>query len=114
MATRRPKAAGRPLRVYVDTSVFGGVHDEEFREPSERFFTAVRAGAFVVLVSEAPVVEISSAPAVVQATFEAHRRPRPRRPRLPKPTWPPASFPQRPAWTRSTWPRPPSREPTPS
>jgi len=73
MPTRRPRAAGRPLRVYVDTSVFGGVHDEEFRDPSERFFTAVRVGAFVVLVSEALVVEISSAPAVVQATFEAHR-----------------------------------------
>jgi predicted nucleic acid-binding protein len=73
VATRRSQAAGRPLRVYVDTSVFGGVHDDEFREPSERFFTAVREGAFVVLVSEALVVEIASAPAMVQATFEAHR-----------------------------------------
>lgn len=73
MAARRPKAAGRPLRVYVDTSVFGGVHDDEFRAPSERFFAAVRDGAFVVLVSEALIVEISNAPAVVQATFEAHR-----------------------------------------
>jgi hypothetical protein len=33
----------------------------------------VRASAFVILVSEALVLEISSAPAVVQATFEAHR-----------------------------------------
>ena len=73
MAARRPRAAGRSLRVYVDTSVFGGVHDEEFRTPSERFFAAVRDGAFTILVSEALVVEISSAPAVVQATFETHR-----------------------------------------
>ncbi len=73
MAARRPRAAGRPLRVYVDTSVFGGVHDDEFRAPSERFFAAVRDGAFTILVSEALVVEISSAPTVVQATFEAHR-----------------------------------------
>jgi hypothetical protein len=73
VAARRPEAEGRPLRVYVDTSVFGGVHDDEFRAPSERFFAAVRAGAFVVLVSEALVVEIASAPVVVQATFEAHR-----------------------------------------
>jgi hypothetical protein len=57
----------------VDTSVFGGVHDDEFRAPSERFFTAVRDGAFTLLVSEALAVEISSAPTVVQATFEAHR-----------------------------------------
>ena len=73
MAARRPRAARRPLRVYVDTSVFGGVHDDEFREPSERFFTAVRAGVIVILVSEVLVVEISSAPAMVQATFIAHR-----------------------------------------
>jgi hypothetical protein len=73
VTARRSQAAGRTLRVYVDTSVFGGVRDDEFRVPSERFFAAVREGAFVVLVSEALVVEISSAPAVVQDTFEAHR-----------------------------------------
>jgi hypothetical protein len=73
MAARRTRAAGRPLRVYVDTSVFGGVHDEEFRAPSERFFAFVRAGAFTILVSDALVVEISSAPRVVQVTFDAHR-----------------------------------------
>lgn len=74
MAARGQRAAisRRPLRVYVDTSVFGGVHDDEFRTPSERFFTAVRSGAFTVLVSEALVVEIQSAPEPVRATFEAH------------------------------------------
>jgi hypothetical protein len=73
VAKARSRAEGRPLRVYVDTSVFGGVHDDEFRSPSERFFAAVRGGDFVVLVSEALVVEISNAPPVVQATFESHR-----------------------------------------
>jgi len=75
VAARRQRARlpGRSLRLYVDTSVFGGVHDDEFRAPSERFFGAVRDGAFTLLVSEALVVEIASAPAVVQATFEAHR-----------------------------------------
>ena len=75
MTTRRPrtKAPERPLRVYLDTSVFGGVHDDEFRRGSERFFTAVRDGAFTILVSEPLVVEISRAPETVQVTFEAHR-----------------------------------------
>ncbi len=73
MAARRQQAAERPLRVYIDTSVFGDVHDARFRVPSERFFGAVRAGAFVVLVSAALIVEIASAPAIVQAVFEAHR-----------------------------------------
>jgi hypothetical protein len=76
VAARRQRAGlpGRPLRVYLDTSVFGGVHDDQFRAPSERFFAAVRAGAFVVLVSEALALEISSAPEAVRATFESHRR----------------------------------------
>jgi len=73
MAPRRFTPAARLLRVYVDTSVYGGVHDDDFRAPSQRFFAAVREGAFSVLVSEALVLEISNAPAVVQATFEAHR-----------------------------------------
>ena len=73
MTVRGPRVARRPLRVYVDTSVFGGVHDDAFRVASERFFAAVRAGAFTVLASEVLVVEIASAPAVVQATFEGHR-----------------------------------------
>jgi hypothetical protein len=73
MAARHLRPTRRPLRVYVDTSVFGGVHDEEFREPSERFFAAIRGGAFVVLVSEVLALEITSAPDFVQHTFEAHR-----------------------------------------
>ena len=75
MAARRPrtKAPERRLRVYVDTSVFGGVHDGEFRTASERFFTAVRKGAFTLLVSEPLAAEISSAPEPVRATFAAHR-----------------------------------------
>ena len=73
MATRRRETTGWPLRVYVDTSVFGGVHDVEFRAASERFFAAVRGGAFVILVSEPLVLEIERAPAPGQATFESHR-----------------------------------------
>ncbi len=56
----------------MDTSVFGGVFDEEFRTPSERFFAAVRERTFVILASEALVLEISSAPAPVRTIFEAH------------------------------------------
>ena len=41
----------RRTRVYVDTSVFGGVCDEEFAQPSRRFFERVSRGEFVVVVS---------------------------------------------------------------
>ena len=70
MATKRDTATGRPMRAYVDTSVFGGVHDDEFRVASERFFRAVRAGGLTLLTSEPLTIEIASAPTRVQATFE--------------------------------------------
>lgn len=73
MAVRRSRMASAPLRINVDASVFGGVHDREFRDPSERFFAAVRRGHFSILVSDALVVEIASAPTMVQAIFEAHQ-----------------------------------------
>ena len=38
----------RVPRVYVDTSVFGGLFDEEFARVSETFFEAMRARAGVV------------------------------------------------------------------
>ena len=41
----------RKIRVYVDTSVFGGAFDEEFTEPSRRFFQRVEKGEFVVVLS---------------------------------------------------------------
>ncbi|MHC4874267.1 MAG: hypothetical protein ACYTFY_20640 [Planctomycetota bacterium] len=40
------------IRVYVDTSVFGGVHDEEFKEESQRFFKMLDTKKYRVLVSE--------------------------------------------------------------
>jgi len=45
------------VRVYVDTSVFGGVHDEEFARASRRFFERVRADEYVVLLSAAVAPE---------------------------------------------------------
>ena len=47
----------RRIRVYVDTSVFGGTQDEEFRDVSEHFFEHVNMGRYVVLVSEVTLDE---------------------------------------------------------
>jgi len=51
----------KPLRVYADTSVFGGCFDAEFAAESERFFRLVRAGQVKILVSEAVVRELAKA-----------------------------------------------------
>ena len=52
----------RRFRVYVDTSVFGGVYDDEFVEASKRFLERVRRGEFVLLISRLTTDELEDAP----------------------------------------------------
>jgi len=59
----------RPLRVYADTSVYGGVFDEEFASPSRLFFDDVRAGVFQLVVSPVVELEMREAPGEVQELF---------------------------------------------
>lgn len=54
------------LRVYADTSVFGGTCDEEFDGPSLRFFARVRTGRCVLLVSRITLAELEGAPDAVK------------------------------------------------
>lgn len=61
----------RPIRVYADTSVFGGVFDAEFADASAGFFDAVREGAYIVLLSEATVRELALAPARVRDLWQS-------------------------------------------
>jgi len=56
----------RTIRAYVDTSVFGGIKDEEFADASKRFFRRATAGEFTVLVSQITFDELDSAPREVQ------------------------------------------------
>jgi hypothetical protein len=39
------------IRVYADTSVFGGVFDEEFKVPSRKFFDQGTSGEFALVTS---------------------------------------------------------------
>lgn len=57
----------RPQRVYLDTSVIGGLFDAEFSEDSRRLFEAIRAGRAVALISETTTGELAPAPPHVQA-----------------------------------------------
>jgi hypothetical protein len=60
----------RTLAAYTDTSVFGGVFDDEFEEASIAFFELVRLGRFRLLVSDITRKEIAEAPARVRRAFE--------------------------------------------
>jgi hypothetical protein len=49
------------MRVYADTSVFGGVFDPEFSGPSKRFFSEIDARRFVLVISAVVEAEIEPA-----------------------------------------------------
>jgi len=57
------------IRVYIDTSIFGGTQDEEFAEATKRFFERVHQGQFRVLVSQVTADELTDAPPAVQAVL---------------------------------------------
>ena len=64
-------AGGRKnqIRIYADTSVFGGVFDEEFADASRSFFEAVEKAKFGLVTSEVVREEISAAPERVREYF---------------------------------------------
>lgn len=61
--------AQRFIRIYADTSVFGGVFDKEFEVPSKAFFEAVRKERFFLVTSELVRQEIQAGPQKVQKFF---------------------------------------------
>lgn len=57
------------MRVYVDTSVFGGVFDEEFKVASREFFNQVKAKYFSIVTSVVVMDEIQPAPEPIRNFF---------------------------------------------
>ncbi len=58
------------IRVYADTSVFGGTEDVEFAEASRAFFRQVHRSRFVLLVSQIVLDELQPAPPAVRHVLE--------------------------------------------
>ena len=61
------------IRVYADTSVYGGVFDDEFAEASRAFFDAVRAQRFRLVVSAVVWDELERAPQPIRDLFGEFR-----------------------------------------
>lgn len=59
------------IRVYADTSVFGGPFDEEFATVSSTFFDQVRSGRFMLVTSALVQEEIAPAPIQVRQLFDS-------------------------------------------
>ena len=62
------------MRIYADTSIFGGVFDQEFSTPSKRFFREVDAGKFILVTSAVVEAEIEPAPDSVKSLFNEYVR----------------------------------------
>ncbi len=60
----------KTLRVYADTSVFGGIFDDEFSVASKKFFQEIGNGNFSLVTSAVVQKEIDSAPDQVKNFFE--------------------------------------------
>ena len=59
------------LRIYLDTSVFGGTLDDEFREESEALFSMVHRREIILLVSPLLAAELRRAPPEIQKLFDS-------------------------------------------
>lgn len=56
-------------RLYFDTSVFGGVYDEEFEEISTLLFEKVKPGQIICVYSDLSEAELKNAPENVRNFF---------------------------------------------
>ena len=56
-------------RLYFDTSVFGGVYDEEFEEISTLLFEKVKLGQIICVYSDLTETELENAPKRVKDFF---------------------------------------------
>jgi predicted nucleic acid-binding protein len=59
----------KPIRVYVDTSVFGGCFDEEYQEHSKAVFDQCKRGEFHLVLSLVTLGELATAPENVQGVL---------------------------------------------
>lgn len=57
-------------RLYFDTSVFGGVYDEEFEKETKQLFEMVKQGEIVCVYSDLTITELENAPKQVKDHFE--------------------------------------------
>ncbi len=58
------------MRIYVDTSVVGGVFDDEFAESTKQFFEKVDSTDFILVVSDLLRTELLRAPDRVREYLE--------------------------------------------
>ncbi|SRR3989339_1429859 len=59
-------------RIYMDTSVIGGVFDDEFSHHSKLLFSEFKKGLYIPVVSEVTLIELEGAPPEVRAHLKSY------------------------------------------
>ena len=57
-------------RLYFDTSVFGGIYDEEFQRDTQCLFEMVKSGKIICVYSDLTELELENAPTNVIEHFK--------------------------------------------
>ncbi|RRO12294.1 PIN domain-containing protein [Flavobacteriaceae bacterium 14752] len=57
-------------RVYLDTSIFGGLYDEEFKDFTEHLFERIKNSEFEIIYSNITEQELENAPNKIKKTTE--------------------------------------------
>jgi len=60
----------KPFRIYADTSIFGGLHDEEFADTTRLLFDHIDGGRLFLVTSAVVQAELAQAPERVRREFE--------------------------------------------
>ena len=60
----------RPIRIYVDTSVFGGFFDTEFDKETKLLFDKILNGEFILVISDLTQNELIKAPENVRSLMK--------------------------------------------
>jgi len=60
------------MKIYADTSIFGGLFDPEFAEPTRQLFNEIDAGRFLLVTSAVVEAEIEPAPDQVRELFSRY------------------------------------------
>jgi len=59
-------------KVYIDTSVIGGVFDDEFSHYTKKLFSEFRKGLYIPVVSQITLFELQGAPPDVRIHFDSY------------------------------------------
>jgi hypothetical protein len=60
----------KKLRLYADTSVFGGCYDDEFADISNKLFDEIKNDLFILVLSATTLRELARAPEKVRNILE--------------------------------------------